>query len=184
MLAQFSEDGDRPTLKALGDLPSDVYPVGRLDADSEGLLVLTNDKRLNHLLLDPKFKHSRTYLVQVDGDISSDALDHLKSGVEIRVNKKDVRTKRARARKMDLPDWVPERDPPVRYRANIPTSWIELTLFEGKNRQVRRMTAKVGFPTLRLIRSQVESLSIDKMSPGDIIEIDRKTCYLSLNIPG
>lgn len=167
VLSQFSPEGDKETLADyLQGLPKDVYPVGRLDYDSEGLLLLTNDKNLNHQLTEPKFAHHRTYLVQVDGDINEEAIKQLEAGVPIAVNGKRYTTLPARAEKILKDPDVPPRNPPVRYRANIPTSWIFLTLTEGKNRQVRKMTAAVGFPTLRLIRYAIGKLTIDGIAPG------------------
>ena len=171
MMSQFSKDGDKPVLGELYDFPKDVYPVGRLDHDSEGMLLLTNDKSLNQKLLNPKNKHKRTYLVQVDGDITEEAINKLCNGVTIRIKKKEHNTLPAKARKIEEPDFLPERNPPVRYRANIPTSWIEITLIEGKNRQVRRMTASVGFPTLRLIRFSMEDKNIKGFSSGEVRKI-------------
>lgn len=171
VLSQFSPEGDKETLADyLQGLPKDVYPVGRLDYDSEGLLLLTNDKNLNHHLTEPKFAHSRTYWVQVDGDITNEAIKMLEQGVAITVNGKHYKTLPARAEKMsDEPGVVP-RNPPVRFRANIPTSWVALTLTEGKNRQVRKMTAAVGFPTLRLIRYAIGKLTLEGMQPGEYKE--------------
>lgn len=167
VLSQFSREDDKETLADyLHGLPKDVYPVGRLDYDSEGLLLLTNDKNLNHHLTEPKFAHYRTYLVQVDGDINDEAIKLLEAGVTISVNGKHYNTLPAHAEKLLKGPDVPPRNPPVRYRANIPTSWISLTLTEGKNRQVRKMTAAVGFPTLRLIRYAIGKLTIDGLPPG------------------
>lgn len=182
MMSQFSREGDKPTL---ADLPfafgKDVYPVGRLDADSEGLLLLTSDKRLNHRLLDPKFKHQRTYYAQVEGEVTDDALQQLSAGVTISVDGKAYHTLPARAVRIGEPD-LPERNPPIRYRANIPTSWIALTLHEGKNRQVRRMTAAVGFPTLRLVRWAIEGVTAAGMRPGDVREVGRSALLQALHI--
>jgi len=177
MLSQFSAEGDKPTLATLGNFPKDVYPVGRLDADSEGLLILTNDKELNHRLLDPKFKHQRTYLSQVEGLVTSKALDDLSKGVVITVEGKPYHTLPATARMPAVEPIVPERIPPIRYRKNIPTSWIELTLHEGKNRQVRKMTAAAGFPTLRLIRIAIEDIRIGNIKPGDVVELNKEEIY-------
>lgn len=169
MLSQFSREGDKPTLADLPVvLPPDVYPVGRLDADSEGLLLLTSDKRLNNRLLNPKFKHLRTYYVQVEGDITVDALQQLTAGVQILVEGKPYQTLPARAERLADEPTLPIRNPPIRFRATIPTAWISLTLYEGKNRQVRKMTATVGFPTLRLVRWAIENLTADGMRPGDV----------------
>ncbi|OHX65203.1 pseudouridine synthase [Flammeovirga pacifica] len=182
VLPQFSDADGRPTLKSLGKFPTDVYPVGRLDLDSEGLLILTNDKGLNHQLLHPKFEHSKTYLVQVDGDITDEAIKKLEKGTVISVNKSNYTTLPAKCIKVKKPENLEERNPPVRFRKNIPTSFIELTIHEGKNRQVRKMTASVGFPTLRLIRLSIEKLRIRKLKSGGVIELERKFIYEHLNI--
>ena len=152
-------------------VPKDVYPVGRLDYDSEGLLLLTNDKSMNAALLHPGKKHERTYLVQVEGSITDLALQQLQNGVEISVNGERYQTKPARVKLLiEAPD-LPERVPPIRFRKNIPTSWIELTLTEGKNRQVRRMTAAVGHPTLRLIRTSIGEWPVAGLGPGEWKEL-------------
>lgn len=175
MLTQFTDTEGRKTLADLFRFPKDVYPVGRLDMDSEGLLLLTNDNNLNHYLLNPKFKHEREYLVQVEGIPDKNAIKSLESSVIIE-NKK---TLPAKAKLLtDLPN-VPERIPPIRERKNIPTSWLTLTLVEGRNRQVRKMTAKVGYPTLRLIRIRIEDIYLDNMHPGEVREFDIKTSKLS-----
>lgn len=167
VLSQFSPEGDKETLADyIKGIEKDVYPVGRLDYDSEGLLILTNDKELNHKLTEPKFAHSRTYLVQVEGMITDEAIVQLEAGLSITVNGKRYNTLPARAEKLNNEPEVPPRNPPVRYRANIPTSWIRLTLNEGKNRQVRKMTAAVGYPTLRLIRERIGQLTVDGIAPG------------------
>jgi 23S rRNA pseudouridine2457 synthase len=169
MLSQFSREGDKPTLADLTTvLPPDVYPVGRLDADSEGLLLLTSDKRLNNRLLNPKFKHLRTYWVQVEGDITAEALQQLSAGVQISVDGKSYQTLPAQAKRLTDEPILPARNPPIRFRANIPTSWVAITLHEGKNRQVRKMTAAVGFPTLRLVRWAIENLTATQMRPGEV----------------
>lgn len=173
VLSQFSPEGDKKTLAHyLSHLAKDIYPVGRLDYDSEGLLLLTNDKALTHQLLEPSFAHQRTYYVQVEGNITDDALAQLSKGVIININGKQHKTKPAIAKRIEEPS-LPERNPPIRYRKNIPTSWISLTLTEGKNRQVRRMTAAVNFPTLRLVRCSIGKVTIGDMQPGDIIELDK-----------
>jgi 23S rRNA pseudouridine2457 synthase len=172
VLSQFSPEGERKTLADFfRGLEKDIYPVGRLDYDSEGLLVLTNDKRLTHRLLDPEEKHKRTYLVQVEGIPDERALSTLRSGVWINVNGKRMKTRPADAALIDAPA-VPERNPPVRFRKNIPTAWIQLRLTEGKNRQVRRMTAATGYPTLRLIRYSIGTVTIDGLAPGEYAEYD------------
>lgn len=180
VLSQFSGEGQ--TLKSLGDFPDDVYPVGRLDKDSEGLLLITNDKHVNHQLLDPKYEHERTYWVQVEGEVSEKALTALENGVTIRVSGKDHLTKRAKARKLNPRIPVPKRDPPIRYRKSVPDSWLSLTLREGKNRQVRKMTASVGLPTLRLIRWSIEKLDISGFAPGEVREFEKESLYRLLNM--
>lgn len=173
VMSQFSPEGEKQTLAHyLSHLAKDIYPVGRLDYDSEGLLLLTNDTVLTHRLLEPKFAHKRTYWVQVDGDVSDEAIAQLCDGVIINNNGKDYKTKSAVAKKINEPK-VAERNPPIRYRKNIPTSWISLTLTEGKNRQVRKMTAKVGYPTLRLIRYSIGKVTIENLQPGACIEVDK-----------
>jgi 23S rRNA pseudouridine2457 synthase len=171
VLSQFTSQEGKRVLKDFFTVPNDVYPVGRLDFDSEGLLLLTNDKQLNHRLLDPKFGHEREYWVQVDGSIDNAALEMLRSGVTINLDGKPYNTRRCQAEKFDSAPEVPERDPPIRHRAHIPTSWIKMILQEGKNRQVRKMTAKAGFPTLRLIRYRIGKITLDGLRPGDMREI-------------
>ncbi|SDH68289.1 pseudouridine synthase [Roseospirillum parvum] len=162
VLSQFTDEGTgHPTLAAYIDRPG-VRPAGRLDRDSEGLLVLTDDGRLQARLSQPRHGKKKTYLVQVEGDIGEAALAALAGGVTL----KDGPTRPATARRVDEPSWLWPREPPVRYRARIPTSWIELTLGEGRNRQVRRMTAHVGHPTLRLIRTRVGPYGLDGLAPG------------------
>ena len=161
VLCQFTTDDDRVTLKNFIDI-KDVYAAGRLDYDSEGLLLLTDDGQLQHRISDPKYKQPKTYWVQVEGVISEDALKQLRKGVEL----KDGKTRPARAQKIDEPENLWPRNPPIRERKNIPTSWLQLSITEGKNRQVRRMTAAVGFPTLRLIRYKIGRWSLDDIDSG------------------
>lgn len=173
-LSQFSRGGDKPTLADLDfDFPGNVYPVGRLDADSEGLLLLTNDTQLNHRLLYPKFRHNRTYYVQVEGTLTDEACRQLSAGVMISVDGKRYDTLPADARPLLPEPDLPARNPPIRYRASIPTSWVAISLREGKNRQVRKMTAAVGFPTLRLVRWAIESFTANGMASGDVRELSR-----------
>jgi 23S rRNA pseudouridine2457 synthase len=179
-LSQFSKEGDKQTLADFFDVPKDVYPVGRLDYDSEGLLILTNDKQLNHRLLNPEFEHEREYYVQVDGNITTDALNELSNGVLINVDGKSHQTKKCKARLFDVDPIIPVRNPPIRFRKEIPAPWISLTLTEGKNRQVRKMTAKVGFPTLRLIRYRIEAIKMDGLQPGEMQELSKKDIYKML----
>jgi 23S rRNA pseudouridine2457 synthase len=161
VLCQFTDGDGRPTL-ADYVRQKDVYAAGRLDQDSEGLLLLTDDGRLAHRLTDPRHKQPKTYLAQVDGTITDAAIAALRRGVRL----KDGPTLPAGAEPATEPAWLWPRDPPIRFRQAIPTSWVRLTLREGRNRQVRRMTAAVGFPTLRLIREQVGGYALDGLPPG------------------
>lgn len=166
VISQFSEHEKHPSLAEY--IPEkNVYPAGRLDHDSEGLLILTDEGNIQHCLSHPKHKQAKTYWVQVEGDITDEALSQLENGVTL----KDGKTLPARAKKIAEPELWP-RNPPVRYRAAIPTSWCEITITEGKNRQIRRMTAAVGFPTLRLVRYSIGEFSLgdfntDGLSPGE-----------------
>lgn len=172
MLSQFTGEANDAVLGDLYNFPKDVYPVGRLDKDSEGLLILTNDNKTKHQLLDPDHKKQKTYWVQVDGEITNQAIKELSNGsICISHKGKKHQVASALCEKIRAPN-LPERSKPVRYRKNIPTSWISLTLTEGKNRQVRKMTAAVGFPTLRLIRVAVAGQNIEQMKPGDVVEIE------------
>lgn len=180
-MSQFSKEGDKPTLANLPfDFPKDIYPVGRLDADSEGLLLLTNDTFLNNRLLNPKFKHQRTYFVQVDGQISEEACRQLQTGVTISIDGKPHATLPAKVKQLVNEPLLPERNPPVRFRQNIPTSWVALTLHEGKNRQVRRMTAAVGFPTLRLVRWSIEDVKLGSLQPSEVKEVEKEWLFKKL----
>ena len=155
----------RPTLAGFG-LPAGVYAAGRLDFDSEGLLLLTDDGALAHRLTDPRHKQPKTYRVQVEGDPGESQLQALRDGVQLN----DGPTLPARARRIDPPDLWP-RDPPVRFRKTVPDAWLELTIHEGRNRQVRRMTAAVGLPTLRLVRVAVGAHLLDGLGPGQWREV-------------
>jgi len=165
VLSQFTDRGTegspRRTLSDFIDLPG-VYPAGRLDRDSEGLMVLTSDGRLQARIAHPKYKAPKTYLAQVEGVPDDAALTALGTGVTL----KDGPTLPARVRPVDPPAWLWDRDPPVRFRKTVPDAWIELTLTEGRNRQVRRMTAHVGHPTLRLIRVAIGDWRLDGLAPG------------------
>ena len=162
VVCQFTPEPGRMTLK---DFVSerDVYPAGRLDADSEGLILLTADGALQHRIADPRHKMKKTYLAQVEGMPGEKALARLRRGVKLR----DGMTAPAGARLVEQPDWLWTREPPIRSRRNIPTAWLEVTLTEGRNRQVRRMTAAVGHPTLRLLRVRIGEWSLDRLQPGE-----------------
>jgi len=157
-----------------------VYPVGRLDEDSEGLLILTNDAKLNHHLLNPSFEHEREYWVQVDGKISDEAVMQMQQGLQLNIKGSPHQTKTSIIEIFKSAPQVAERIPPVRFRINVPTSWIRIILTEGKNRQVRKMTAQVGFPTLRLIRYRIEDIELKDMLPGTMIELSKKSIYKKL----
>lgn len=164
VLTQFTDNRSetpRQTLKDYIPVPG-IYPVGRLDRDSEGLLLLTNHGQLQHRLSDPQFQHPRTYWVQVERIPDAVALAQLCQGVEIQ----GYRTRPAQVRLLPTEPMLPPRDPPIRFRKNVPTAWLEMTLTEGKNRQVRRMTAAVGFPTLRLVRVAIAHLQLTGLEPG------------------
>lgn len=163
VLTQFTDEtgAGRPTLKDYIDVPG-VYAAGRLDLDSEGLLLLTSDGALQHRLTDPRYAHPRTYWAQVEGTVTAEALRRLTAGVEIQGRK----TLPAHARPLEGEPTLPPRELPIRFRKSIPTAWIELTLAEGRNRQVRRMTAAVGLPTLRLVRVAIGPLGMQGLAPG------------------
>ena len=184
MHCQFSkEKADDYTLADLGfDFPVDAYPVGRLDKDSEGLLIISNDKALNISLLDPENNHKRSYWVQVEGEPTILALKQIRKGLEITVEGKPYTTIPAEVALLPIPPDVPERKPAVRYRAAIPTSWAMITLVEGKNRQVRRMWAKIGFPVLRLIRVSIEQLELENIRSSKVTEMTQKDIYKMLRI--
>lgn len=163
VLCQFTAGGE-PARRTLAefDLPADVYAAGRLDTDSEGLLLLSDDGALIHRLTDPRHRNPKTYAVQVEGAIREESLQRLREGVEL----KDGRTLPAQVRAVEAPDWLWPRDPPVRFRKTVPDAWLEIVLREGRNRQVRRMTAAVGLPTLRLIRTRIGPYSLEGLAPG------------------
>ena len=161
VICQFSREGERRTLKDFIAVPA-VYPAGRLDTDSEGLLILTDDGALQARISDPKHKLKKTYWAQVEGAPGDEALRMLRQPIDLG----DFVAQPARVRLMSEPAGLWPRDPPIRYRANIPTAWLEITVAEGKNRQIRRMTAKAGHPTLRLIRTQIGQWKLDGLAPG------------------
>ncbi len=165
VLTQFNDADGRATLKDFVQVAG-VYPAGRLDRDSEGLLLLTNDGQLQARIADPKHKLAKTYWVQVEGEVSDEHLQRLRDGVELN----DGMTLPAEARALDEPELWP-RNPPVRFRKSVPTSWVELVIREGRNRQVRRMTAAVGLPTLRLVRVRIGPWTLDGLQPGEWREV-------------
>lgn len=166
VLSQFTNNEGKRTLKELFNFPKDVYPVGRLDMDSEGLLILTNDKFLTNHLLNPKLKQEKEYYVQVEGSPAKDDIEKLCKGVII----EGIKTLPAKAKIIVDPIFAP-RVPPIRERKSITTSWISMTITEGRNRQVRKMTASVGFPTLRLIRVRIKNICIGNMKNGEVRQL-------------
>ena len=174
-VSQFTESEGKVTLHKFS-LPAGVYPAGRLDHDSEGLLLLTDDGGIAHRLTDPKSGHPRTYWVQVERVPGEEALRTLRNGVALA----DGKTRPAKVKILDAEPDLPPRDPPIRFRLNVPTCWLELTLTEGKNRQVRRMTAAVGHPTLRLVRAAIGSITLAGLQPGKWRWVDRR----ELTAPG
>ncbi len=185
VLCQFSPEGDKKTLTDFGfAFAKDIYPVGRLDFDSEGLLILTNNKKLNHQLLNPKQEHEREYWVQVEGSPAKDFIEKISNGVMINVDGKMHKTLPCKCSLLDENEIakIPERNPPIRFRKNVPDTWISLVLHEGKNRQVRKMTAACGFPTLRLIRKRIENLTLPMFQPFEIVEHNEKEIYELLKL--
>lgn len=180
VLSQFTSQDGKRTLADYFDVPKDVYPVGRLDHDSEGLLILTNDPKLNSLLLQPKHKHEREYLAQVEGEPTPEAIFILRKGVTISVDGKWYKTAPAKVSMLEAPPDLPPRVPPIRIRKTIPDSWLSLILTEGKNRQVRKMTAAVGYPTLRLVRNRIENINLGNLQPGESREWSRDALYTAL----
>ncbi|MFQ3678994.1 MAG: pseudouridine synthase [Pseudanabaenaceae cyanobacterium] len=166
VLCQFTDEGTgHPTLKDWVSVPG-VYPMGRLDRDSEGLVLLSGDGALQHRLCDPRFGHPRTYWVQVEGIPTTEALAALQNGVDLRMHGKPWRTLPAQVQLLGAPPDLPPRVPPIRQRLTVPTAWLSITLTEGKNRQVRRMTAAVGFPTLRLVRVAIGAIALGHLQSG------------------
>lgn len=173
VLSAFTPDGSPNRTLAEFGFPPRVYPLGRLDADSEGLLLLSDEKELNHRLLNPKFQHRRTYWSQVDGQPTVDTLRPFEAGIRL----PDHQCRPCKAWILDPQPVLPERVPPIRVRQKIPTCWVGITLTEGKNRQVRRMTAAVGHPTLRLLRVQIGEIRLGDLAPGEWVRLsedDRK----------
>ena len=180
VLTQFTSQTGKSTLADYFKVPGNVYPVGRLDYDSEGLLILTDDVKINHRLLHPLHQHEREYWVQVEGQVTKEAVADLCRGVSISIDGKLHKSQPAKASIFNTDPQVPERNPPIRFRKNIPTSWLGLCLTEGKNRQVRRMTAKVGYATLRLIRYRIENITLEGLQPGEMKEWKQHEIYKAL----
>jgi 23S rRNA pseudouridine2457 synthase len=166
VLSQFTDKNERKTLREFFNFSSDIYPVGRLDMDSEGLLILTNDKSLTNFLLNPSFKHEREYLVQVEGVPENSDLKLFEEGLLI----EGVKTLPAKAARINEP-YVWERTPPIRVRKNKPVSWLKVVLIEGRNRQIRKMSSKIGYPTLRLIRIKIKNVLLGNLKPGEYREL-------------
>lgn len=167
VVCQFSPQAGHPTLSGFG-LPAGVYPAGRLDTDSEGLLLLTDDGRLQHFLTDPRYGHPRTYWAQVERVPTEESLAALRDGPRLA----DGPTRPCKVRLMEAEPHLPPREPPIRFRKSVPTAWLELTLTEGRNRQVRRMTAALGHPTLRLVRVRIGRLKLEGLKPGTSRALD------------
>ena len=181
MISQFTSSHKKKCLDQLNfQFQKDVYPVGRLDENSEGLLILTNDKSLNHRLLKPEFEHKRVYLVQLQGMITAEAIKQIENGITIALDAGPYLTKPCKVKQVKKPENLPPRGHPISDR--LPTSWIELTLTEGKYHQVRKMTAGAGFPCLRLIRIAIEELRLENMQPGEIRELKKEQVYKKLHI--
>jgi 23S rRNA pseudouridine2457 synthase len=167
VLTQFTDENGRRTLKDFINVPG-VYSAGRLDYDSEGLLILTDDGPMIHSMMDPKHKVAKEYFVQVEGEPTDTDLKKMAEGIKL----KDGLTKPCQAYKIDEPSWLWERTPPIRERKNKPTTWLSITLTEGRNRQVRRMTAAIGYPTLRLLRFKIGNIRVDQLRSGEFREVD------------
>ena len=172
VLTKFTDAENRPTLADYVHIPN-IYAAGRLDHDSEGLLLLTDSGSLSHRLTDPRFAHPRTYWTQVERIPDDAALNHLRKGVELSEGGRLWRTRPAQVELLAAPPDLPERAVPIRYRKNVPTAWIQLTLTEGRNRQVRRMTAAVGYPTLRLVRWSIGAITLAGLSPGALLPLTK-----------
>ncbi len=173
VLSQFTDATQRDTLQQYIPVPN-VYAVGRLDRDSEGLLLLTSNGQVQHRLAHPKFRHPRTYWVQVERVPDEPSLAQLRGGVILRYQGRDYRTLPTQVQRLEQPPALPPRQPPVRFRKQVPTAWLAITLTEGKNRQVRRMTAAVGFPTLRLVRVAIGDLQLSGLKPGEWRDLSKK----------
>jgi len=176
MLSQFSPEGGKSCLKDFAIFPKNAYPVGRLDYDSEGLLIITNDNKLKNILTNPKSNIKKSYYAQVEGISSISQIAELEKGVEINLKSGKYITKPAIVEIISTPN-VPERQPPIRFRKQIPTTWLSITITEGKNRQIRKMTAAVNLPTLRLIRYSIGKLNLQFLDGKSMIEISKDEIY-------
>lgn len=180
MLSQFTAEGNHQTLANLAfDFEKDVYPVGRLDYNSEGLLLLTNNSSVNKKMLHPSNKVSKTYYVQVEGEAQQKQIEQLRSGVTFKAKGKTYTSAPAKVAILNNIN-LPDRNPPIRYRANIPTTWLAITITEGKNRQVRKMTAAVGLPTLRLVRWSIGKVLLGTLQPGEIKQLQEHILFQKL----
>jgi 23S rRNA pseudouridine2457 synthase len=177
VLSQFTDKEDRPVLSSIFNFPSNAYPIGRLDMDSEGLLIITDDKILTDRLLNPANKVEKEYFVQVEGVPEEQDLKHLRRGVLIQ----NKLTLPAIVNRIDVP-LLPERIPPIRIRKNIPDSWLSITIHEGRNRQIRKMCAAVGYPVLRLVRIRINRLHLGKMQPGEVKKLNDAEVKLLKNL--
>lgn len=173
VLSQFSPEQGKQTLGDFLSLPKDIYPVGRLDFESEGLLLLTNDNEVKNKLTDPKFSHPKTYLAQIERIPTEESLQKLRAGIII----EGKRTKPAEVELLNEEPSLPPRSVPIRFRKNVPTAWMKIVLYEGRNRQVRKMTAAIGHPTLRLIRVKIGNLDIGEMKLGEFVEVSLKQIF-------
>ena len=185
MLSQFTKEvPEHRVLSELHDFPTNVYPVGRLDRDSEGLLILTDDKSLNETLLHPRNQHSRKYWARVEGLITDEAIQQLTAGVAFRAKGKDYQSAPLKARRLTEEETagLSPRMPPVRYRKSVPDAWLELELTEGKNRQVRRICAAVGLPVLRLIRVGIVDVALAELKNSNVMEVNREWLLAHLNL--
>lgn len=182
VLSQFTTEDEKQCLKDHFKVPSDVYPVGRLDYDSEGLLILTNDNHLKNFVLNPKTKTQKVYYVQVENSPKRDNLNTLENGVVLNFKGKDYKTARCKVNFLPKELEMPERNPPIRFRQSIPTTWLEFFISEGKNRQIRKMTAKINCPTLRIVRYGIGGVNLDILDGKRIIELKREEIYALLGI--
>lgn len=181
VLCAFTNEHGKKDLSSCLEVPRDVYPVGRLDENSEGLLLLTNDKHVNHQLLNPQFKHKRTYLVQLEGQINKAALQQIESGIEISLAAEKYTTLPCKIAKTGLNKFPPSRRR-IDFDKSKGTSAVKLTLHEGKNRQVRKMCAAAGFPVIRLIRTEIEKLHLSDLPAGEVKKVSRPVFYQGLNL--